>query len=201
MLNTISFPPTTCRELAYVSDYQNFLDFCRLEIFPNVRPKERPGTEGRRESTYHIPIACFILVVGCKGRRFYPEYYKQVSEVFQQHLQNLREREKSEADTGHRKEGVELYSWDNFVPRRIPLSALLHDPDHAPWRKYLATPMTSDDPLVDFKCLPNSVVLLLELCSDVVDTPPLTLMQQVRNVEWQVIQGPLSSLIPTYADD
>lgn len=34
------------RELEYVSDYTNFLDFCRLEMLPNVRPKQRPG-EGR----------------------------------------------------------------------------------------------------------------------------------------------------------
>lgn len=42
------------RELDYVSDYQPFLDFCREEIFPNVRPKERSGEEGeegRRESS------------------------------------------------------------------------------------------------------------------------------------------------------
>lgn len=44
------------RELEYVSDYKNFLDFCREEVFPKVRPKERPGDQGRREFTpAHFP--------------------------------------------------------------------------------------------------------------------------------------------------
>lgn len=81
-----------------------------------------------------------------------------------------------------------MYSWDSFVPRQIPLSALLGDSDHAPWRKYVATPTTSKDPREDLKRLPGSMVLLLELCCDVVDTSTLDLMQQVRSVEWHIIK-------------
>lgn len=37
------------RELGYVSCKQPFLDFCGKELFPNMRPKERPGNAGRRK--------------------------------------------------------------------------------------------------------------------------------------------------------
>lgn len=47
---TYPVSPVVPRELEYVSNNQKFLDFCRLEIFTNMRPKERTGEEGRSES-------------------------------------------------------------------------------------------------------------------------------------------------------
>lgn len=84
-----------------------------------------------------------------------------------------------------------MYSWDNFSPRLIPLSALLDQGENSPWKRYTATPTTSDDPREDFRGLSNSMVLLLELCSDVVDCTALALMHALRDVEWKVIRDHL----------
>ncbi len=37
------------RDLELVSDYQSYLDFCRSEIFPKVRPKAGDGNYWRRK--------------------------------------------------------------------------------------------------------------------------------------------------------
>ena len=135
-----------------------------------------------------------------EGHKFYPEYYARVSDVFRKHLSSLQgtreaqEQEAKEEETEEEEEEKErLYSWDNFTPRLIPLSVLLEDPDHAPWKQYIATPFTACDLKQDFDGLPKSMVLLLELCSDLLDTTALVLMQHVRNVEWEIIRGPLQA--------
>ena len=128
------------------------------------------------------------------GWQFNPEYYAKVSGVFKQHLLNLKERE---PDTESKSlKTAEVYSWDDFVPRLIPLTALLEDSDHAPWRQYFATPAVADKnhPEQDIELLSNSMVLLLQLCSDVVDTSIVDLMQWVRHVEWEIIKGPLDAI-------
>lgn len=108
-----------------------------------------------------------------------------MSEVFRQHHTNL---ERKHKETSPAESSEKLYSWDNFTPRLIPLSALLGKKGESPWKQYTATPNTSDDPREDFCGLSNSMVLLLELCSDVVDTTALALMKALRVVEWKIIQ-------------
>lgn len=136
----------------------------------------------------HCKVCCDDIVSVVEGHKFYPEYYARVSEVFRKHLSSLQENHVEDDD---KKEG--LYSWDNFTPRLIPLSSLLKDPDHAPWKQYIATPSMGCGLKQDFDRLPKSMVLLLELCSDVLDTTALVLMQHVRNVEWEIIRGPLET--------
>ncbi len=116
-----------------------------------------------------------------------------MSEVFREHRTNLERRlERSGEGSGTAAAATErMYSWDNFSPRLLPLSALLEGTDDPPWRHYTATPTTSDDPREDFRGLSNSMVLLLELCSDVVDSTALALMQALRAVEWKIIQDHL----------
>lgn len=105
--------------------------------------------------------------------------------VHQSYLRHQREA------AGKENDQEQLYNWDDFKPRLIPFSAL---EDHAPWKQYSPIPSRSKDPKAELERLPSSMALLLELCTDVVDTTPLVLMQYVRNVEWYIVQ----EVLPTF---
>ena len=124
-----------------------------------------------------------------KGQRFHPEYYSTVSEVFKKHLSNLRKKAAESAS----KAREELYTWDDFTPRLIHIDVLRKQGDRAPGKHYVPILTTSKDPQLDLQCLPASMLLLLELCSDVVGTTTLVLMRYLRSVEWHIIQSPLQS--------
>jgi hypothetical protein len=105
--------------------------------------------------------------------------FGKVHRSYQQHQEKMAADEESEED---------LYNWDDFKPRLIRCSALLEGPDRAPWKQYAPILTTNRDLRAEFEALPRSMVLLLEMCSDVVDTTALALMQCVRNVEWYITQ-------------
>ncbi len=137
-----------------------------------------------------------------------PQRFAKVSAVFGQHLRNLR----SSAGTGERTEDEEeeqeeeMYSWDSFVPRRVPLDALESGDDGSgPWSRYLATPETehSRTPGKEFNYLSDSMVLLLQLCSDVVDVEATKLLLRVKYVEWTIIFAsgvPVAPSVSSLAD-
>ncbi len=126
-----------------------------------------------------------------EGWKYNPDYFSKVSGIFTEYRRNLKKKEsKVNAESSTSSEAAhELYTWDTFVPRVIPLSSLTMDTTDTPWSRYYATPATMDrtKPLLDMDHVPNSVVLLLQLCADVVETSSLSLLQEVRLVEWQVI--------------
>lgn len=126
-----------------------------------------------------------------------PLRFAKVSSVFGKHLRNLRcsagTGEKAEEEGEEQEEEEEMYDWDSFVPRRVHLDILEGDDDDdgsgGPWSRYLATPETqySRTPGKEFSYLSDSMVLLLQLCSDVVDVEATKLLLRVKYVEWTII--------------
>ena len=113
-----------------------------------------------------------------------------MSAIFGEHLKNLRAKE-SASQNQSSEEGKERYTWDTFVPRLIPLCALKKDDDIcSPWSRYLATPgpAASMPGTKAVDRVSNSMLLLLQLCSDVVDVDVSKLLQWVSHVEWTIIR-------------
>lgn len=116
-----------------------------------------------------------------------PQHFAKVSAVFGQHLKNLKAKESS-ANQSHQGE---RYSWDAFTPRLIPLCALGNDSEGCgPWSRYLATPgpVVAAGPSKEVDSVSNSMLLLLQLCSDVVDVEVKRLLRWVSHVEWTIIR-------------
>ena len=119
-----------------------------------------------------------------------PEKFAKVAALFGQHLKELRVKD-SLADGSGQGGGEEKYNWETFTPRLIPLWALEMDDDGlGPWSRYVATPAPSiaagSNKEVDG--VSNSMLLLLQLCSDVIDAEPRKLLQCVSHVEWTIIR-------------
>lgn len=124
-------------------------------------------------------------------RVYDPEHFAKVSTVFGQHLKNLRANVECSANQCSQGKGKERYSWDNFTPRLIPLCELQKDEDSCgPWSRYFATPGPVDAarPSSEVDCVSNSMLLLLQLCSDVMDVEVRRLLWWVRHVEWTIIR-------------
>jgi len=75
------------------------------------------------------------------------------------------------------------------VPRRISLKFLESEDGSGPWSRYLATPDSekSKPRGKEFKFLSDSMVQLLQLCSDVIGVKPRKLLLRVKYVEWTII--------------
>lgn len=122
-------------------------------------------------------------------RVYNPEHFAKVSAIFGQHLKNLRA--KDSANLSGLGGGNKGYSWDTVTPRLIPLCALEKDGDScSPWSRYLATPGpgVAAPSSKEVHLVSNSMLLLLHLCSDVVDVEVRKLLQWVSHVEWTIIR-------------
>ena len=126
----------------------------------------------------------FCLPLGV-DRVYNPQRFAKVAAIFGQHVRNLR----TKASVGGKVARKEMYSWDTFTPQRIPLDALEEGDVSEPWSRYLATPDTMDSKTAgkEFQLVSDSMVLLLQLCSDVVDVRARNLLCRVRQVEWSII--------------
>lgn len=122
------------------------------------------------------------------GFVYKPDHYAKIADVYRQHLANLREKRKEAAATAEQSAsspGHQPYSWADFTPRMIPISSLLEGPaEQAPWARYLATNVKDSSQ----KDMSDSMVLLLEMCSNVVDTSVANLLQMLRGVEQYIMK-------------
>ena len=135
----------------------------------------------------------FVVIFTCGGvcfpdQYFNPHRFPKVAAIFSQHLKKtLKGRKEPEENMMSKEEDV--YNWDSFVPRRISLKALELEDGTGPWSRYLATPDSQEARArgKEFKFLSDSMVQLLQLCSDLISVKPHKLLLRVKHVEWTII--------------
>lgn len=157
-------------------DYQQYLEFCKVEIFFNNRP---------------APIKD-------KLRKWNPELYHNLSELFTQHHLSMQRRREGPCSTQQGESSLtestlRLQENPPFTPRLVPLEALLQRSQKASenYSLLLRSPRHHYLHNVVLSC---SMWFLLKVCSELLDISREELYYSLISVETVIIRGTLVPL-------